>query len=178
MTNPTTSRYQAMLFSRSFAVKLGDASVIFSPPDFARGFAGAVLRFVETAARNDLFVFTFLTGMAYLPSLQDYRTGRRKATSTREARRSPNRTAVTLQFREPGRGLPHIRRKIFHLLDLADLDDFVVRSGTALGPGYRLLLRSDVDHPVASQHLFRLGERPVRDFRLSAGKRNSRAHRG
>src|SRR2546425_1115322 len=51
-------------------------------------------------------------------------------------------------------------REVRHLLHLANLDHFVVRSGAALGPFDRLFLRLHLDHPVAAEHLLRLSEAP------------------
>src|SRR6185312_3420305 len=84
---------------------------------------------------------------------------------------------ATLQCVEAGRRLLNIRRKIGHLLHLANFDDLVVRSGALPGPFDRLLFRLHLDHPVAADHLLGLGERPVGHDGLAAGEGDARTHR-
>src|SRR5258708_37508323 len=53
-----------------------------------------------------------------------------------------------LQLVETGRGLLYLGGKIRHLLNLADLDDLIVRCRAALGPGDCLFPRLHVHLPV------------------------------
>src|ERR1019366_4093641 len=76
-TNPTMSRYQARLFSRSFTVKPGDASLIFKAPELVRTFARAVFPFFEALFFEEaLFVvFLFLTAISSLQLLLFFESG-------------------------------------------------------------------------------------------------------
>src|SRR5882672_5914735 len=67
--------------------------------------------------------------------------------------------------------------EVGRLLHLADLDHLVVRAGAALRPLDRLLARLHLDHPVAAEHLLRLGEGAVGDLGLAALEGHARAHR-
>src|SRR5882757_103730 len=55
-------------------------------------------------------------------------------------------------FRIPRRRFAHVGRKIEEFLNLANLNDFVVRSGAAQRPVDRFLLGFHVDHPVAAEY--------------------------
>src|ERR1700693_4084095 len=61
-TNPRTSRYQARLFSRSFTVRPGDASLIFR----AVPFAGAAFTPFEGVFFEGAFFAVFFTAISYL----------------------------------------------------------------------------------------------------------------
>src|ERR1700688_3026748 len=74
--------------------------------------------------------------------------------------RSPSLTrgGFALQLGESASCFLNVGGKIRHFLDLANLDDLVAGGGTLRGPGDRLIARSNLDHPVAADHLLGLGE--------------------
>src|SRR6266702_4368816 len=61
---------------------------------------------------------------------------------------------------------------------LANLEHFVVRSGAALSPFNRLLLRFHLNHPIATEYLFRFRKWSVGHLGLPSGERDARPHRG
>jgi hypothetical protein len=85
-------------------------------------------------------------------------------------RTSPGVARLLLYRVEPGGRLLHVLGEVRHLLHLPDLDDLVVGHGAARRPLDRLLLRADLDHPVAAQDLLRLRERAVLDPGLPPSK--------
>src|SRR5881296_371028 len=78
----------------------------------------------------------------------------------------------------PPRGLLDVGREVRDLLHLAHFDDVAVLHGRALRPFDRFGPGLHLDHPVAAEHLLRLGERAVRYLGLAAGETYAGARRG
>ena len=68
--------------------------------------------------------------------------------------------------------------EVRELLHLAHLDHLVLRGRAAGRPLHRLLLRLHLNHPVAAEHLLRLGEGAVGHLGPPSRERDARAHRG
>src|SRR5207248_1121450 len=75
----------------------------------------------------------------------------------------------------PPRGLLDVGREVGELLHLAHLDDVAVQHGRALGPLDGFGPGLHLDHPVAAEHLLRLGERAVGHLRLAAAEADAGA---
>src|SRR5881296_4538709 len=78
----------------------------------------------------------------------------------------------------PPRGLLDVGREVRDLLHLAYFDDVAVLHGRALRPFDRFGPGLHLDHPVAAEHLLRLGARAVRYLGLAAGETYAGARRG
>src|SRR5437773_11990759 len=70
----------------------------------------------------------------------------------------------------PPRSLLNVGWKVRDLLHLAHFDKVAVQHGRALRPFDRFGSGLHLDHPVAAEHLLRLGERPVGHLRLATGE--------
>src|SRR5437879_13078901 len=76
----------------------------------------------------------------------------------------------------PPRGLLDVGWEVRDLLHLTHLDDVAIQHRCPLGPFDRLGPGLHLDHPVAAEHFFRFGERPVGHLgRLAAGEADAGA---
>src|SRR5213596_925200 len=78
----------------------------------------------------------------------------------------------------PPRSLLNVGWKVRDLLHLAHFDNVAVQHGRALRPFDRFGAGLHLDHPVAAEHLLRLGERPVGHLGLVTGEAYAGARGG
>src|SRR5205807_1614951 len=101
-------------------------------------------------------------------------TGRRRC-SAPSARRWCCPESPARSGRLPPRGLLDVGREIRDLLHLAHFNDVAVQHRGALGPFDRFGSGLDLDHPVAAEHLLRLGEGAVGHPGLAAAEADAGA---